>query len=108
LIDDVLADSGSGHNVVSTVFVECASMYRAAGDEAMRPVGETEFVNGVAAMSAGGGYGDTRLCAGIVGFADLLLGSRVGAVLDAHLAASLRFRGIRHSASWDASVVHRK
>ncbi|MFM8354918.1 MAG: amidohydrolase family protein [Gammaproteobacteria bacterium] len=102
LLDELLADTGSGHNVVSTVFVECASMYRAEGPEALRPVGETEFVNGVAAMTASGGYGPIRACAGIVSFADLLLGSDVGAVLDAHQQASPRFRGIRHAASWDA------
>src|SRR5262245_60328793 len=61
LIDELLADSGSGHKVVATVFVECMSMYRAEGVEAMRPVGETEFVNGVAAMSASGRYGPTRV-----------------------------------------------
>jgi len=103
LIDELLADTGSGHNVVSTVFVECMSMYRADGPEAMRPVGETEFVNGVAAMSRSGRYGPTRVAAGIVSFADLTLGERVGPVLDAHIAASPRFRGIRHAAGWDAS-----
>jgi hypothetical protein len=50
LLDELLADTGSGHNVTATVFVECLSMYRADGPEAMRPVGETEFVNGVAEM----------------------------------------------------------
>jgi predicted TIM-barrel fold metal-dependent hydrolase len=103
LLDELLADSGSGHRVVATVFVECMSMYRADGPEAMRPVGETEFVNGVAAMSRSGGYGSTRVAAGIVSFADLTLGDGVGAVLDAHIAASPRFRGIRHAAGWDAS-----
>jgi predicted TIM-barrel fold metal-dependent hydrolase len=103
LLDDLLADTGSGHNVVATVFVECLSMYRADGPPEMRPVGETEFVNGIAAMSASGGHGPTRVAAGIVGFADLTLGDRVGAVLDAHMAASPRFRGIRHAAGWDAS-----
>jgi predicted TIM-barrel fold metal-dependent hydrolase len=103
LLDELLADTGSGHHIVATVFVECVSMYRADGPEAMRPVGETEFVNGVAAMSASGGYGPTRVGAGIVAFADLTLGDRVGAVLDAHLEASPRFRGIRHSTAWDKS-----
>ncbi len=103
LLDELMLDTGSGHNVVSTVFVECASMYRAAGPVAMQPVGETEFVNGVAAMSASGIYGDMRACAGIVSFADLTLGAAVGEVLDAHMAASPRFRGIRHASSWDAS-----
>ncbi|MEJ2089538.1 MAG: amidohydrolase family protein [Gammaproteobacteria bacterium] len=103
LLDELLADTGSGHNVVSTVFVECASMYRAGGPEAMRPVGETEFVNGVAAMSASGGYGNTRACLGIVSFADLTLGAAVGEVLDNHMAVTPRFKGIRHAAGWDAS-----
>jgi predicted TIM-barrel fold metal-dependent hydrolase len=103
LLDELLADTGSGHNVVATVFVECMSMYRAAGPEPLRPVGETEFVNGVAAMSASGRYGATRVAAGIVSFADLRQGERVGEVLDAHMAASPRFRGIRHAAGWDAS-----
>ena len=103
LLDELLADLNTGHNVVSTVFMECGSMYRAAGEAALQPVGETEFVNGIAAMSASGGYGDCRACAAIVGYADLNLGAAVGDVLDAHAAASSRFRGIRHAAGWDAS-----
>jgi predicted TIM-barrel fold metal-dependent hydrolase len=108
LLPDLLRDTQSGHRIVSTVFVECAAMYRADGPEALRPVGETEFVNGVAAMSASGGYGEMRACAGIVGFADLNLGRAVGPVLDAHLAASPRFRGIRHAAGWDPSDAVRR
>lgn len=103
LLPELLADTGSGHNVVSTVFVECAAMYRAAGPEAMRPVGETDFVNGVAAMAASGGFGPTQAALGIVGFADLTLGSAVGEVLDAHMSVTSRFKGIRHAAGWDAS-----
>ena len=103
LLPDLLADMNSGHNVVATVFIECGSMYRADGPSAMKPVGETEFVNGVAAMSASGGYGPGRACAGIVGHADLMLGAAVAKVLDAHLiAGGGRFRGIRHSVSYDA------
>ena len=77
LIDEVLADVGSGHNVVSTVFVECGAMYRADGPEELRPVGETEFVNGIAAMSASGLYGPCRIAAGIVGYAPLQHGAAV-------------------------------
>ena len=102
LLDELLADTGSGHNVVSTVFMECMSMYRADGPEALRPVGETEFVNGIAAMSASGGYGAGRMCASIVGFVDLTR-PEAGDALDAHMAASSRFRGIRHASGWDAS-----
>jgi predicted TIM-barrel fold metal-dependent hydrolase len=83
--------------------MECGAMYRAAGPEAFSPVGETEFVNGIAAMSASGLYGETRACASIIGFADLSMGTVVGDVLDAHMAASGRFRGIRHATGWDAS-----
>ncbi len=104
LLDDLLADTGSGHNVVSTVYIECRAMYRADGPKAMRPVGETEFANGAAAMSASGSYGPTRVAAGIVGHADLTLGDAVEPVLEAHLAAGGgRFRGIRYSVSWVAS-----
>jgi L-fuconolactonase len=104
LLDEILDDTGSGHRVIATVFVECMSMYRADGDAAMKPVGETEFVNGIAAQSASGGYGDTRIAAGIVSFADLSLGAAVEPVLRAHLgAAPARFRGIRHAGGFDAS-----
>ena len=105
MLPDLLADIGGGHNVAATVFVECRSMYRAAGPVPLRPVGETEFVNGIAAQSASGGFGAARVCAGIVGFADLTLGAAVDDVLEAHLSrAPDRFRGIRHAAGWDASA----
>ncbi len=98
LLDELLIDLNSGHRIVATVFLQCGAMHRATGPEALRPVGETEFVNGVAAMSASGGYGPTQVCAGIVGHADLRLGERVDAVLEAHLrAGGGRFRGIRQS-----------
>ncbi|HET9159615.1 MAG TPA: amidohydrolase family protein, partial [Caulobacteraceae bacterium] len=102
LLDELLEDTGSGHNIRATVFIECRSMYRADGPVELRPVGETEFVNGVAAMSASGLYGEMRACAGIVGHADMMLGESVQPVLEAHIAAgSGRFRGIRHSVSHD-------
>jgi L-fuconolactonase len=103
LLDELLADTGSGHNVRATVFLECHAMYRADGPEALKCVGETEFVNGVAAMSASGIYGETRACAGIVGNADLRLGDAIEDVLRAHIhVAGGRFRGIRNSTSHDA------
>jgi len=106
LIEQLLADTGSGHSITRTVFIECGSMYRAEGPVEMKPVGETEFVNGTAAMSASGQYGPTRLCRGIVGHADLRLGDAVARVLEAQIAAGDgRFRGIRHSVTWDASDV---
>ncbi|MSP42125.1 MAG: amidohydrolase [Alphaproteobacteria bacterium] len=101
-LDELCVDTNSGHNVVATVFVDCASMYRSSGPEHLRPVGETEFVNGVGAQSGSGQYGPMRACAAIVGHADLSLGSAVGEVLDAHKAAApARFKGIRHITAWD-------
>jgi len=103
LLDELMADTGSGHKVTATVFVECGAFYKADGPVEMRVVGETEFVNGVAAMSASGLYGDTRACAGIVSRADLTLGDAVTPVLEAHArAGGGRFRGIRNSASFEA------
>ena len=101
--DGLLADTSSGHNVVATVFMECGAFYRAGASEALKSVGEVEFVGGVAAQSASGLYGPLRACAGIVGHADLLRGDAVVETLDALIAAGNgRFRGIRHSAAWDA------
>ncbi len=102
LFEDYLRDIGTGHRIVATVFVQCRAMYRCDGPVEMRPVGETEFANGVAAMSASGIYGDARVCAAIVGFADLRLGAGVEAVLDAQLrAGNGRLRGIRQISAWD-------
>ena len=103
LFHDLLADMKSGHNVRATVFLQCGAMYNIDAPPHLRPVGETEFVNGVAAMSASGIYGEVRACAGIVGHVDLTLGaSLVTEVLEAHVkAGGGRFRGIRHSCSYD-------
>lgn len=103
LLDELLADTrAAGHNVVATVFLQCGAFYRADAPAALKPVGEVEFVNGVAAQSASGLYGPFRACAGIVGHADLTLGAAAGEVLDAELAAGNgRFRGIRHIGAHD-------
>jgi hypothetical protein len=90
LLDDLLADTNSGHNIVATVFVQARSMHRESGPVEMRPVGETEFVNGVAAMSASGIYGKTKVCADC-GHADLTLGGRVEPVLALVRAGGDRF-----------------
>ena len=104
LLDDFLEDLSGGHNVVSTVFVECGAMFRADGPEELRPIGETEFANGIAAMSASGLYGPTRIAAGIVGTAYLDRGDEVAEVLDRQIAAGGgRFRGIREGAAWHES-----
>jgi predicted TIM-barrel fold metal-dependent hydrolase len=102
LLHELAADMQSGHNVRSTVFIEARAMYRVDGPEEMRPVGEVEFVQGLAAASASGLYGPGRAAASIIGHANLLLGDGVAPVLEALKAASPnRFRGIRHSVTWD-------
>ena len=113
LLPDLLADTGSGHNITATVYLEWLSIYRKAGPVELRPVGEVEFANGVAAMAASGTYGKTRVCAGIVGFADLALGAPVERVLEAMLeAGGGRFRGIRFitashpdQAAWGSAII---
>ncbi|HET7879818.1 MAG TPA: amidohydrolase family protein [Acetobacteraceae bacterium] len=103
LLHELFADLRQGHNVVATVFLQCHAMYRASGPEEMRPIGETEFVAGIAAMSASGSYGPARIADGIVGYADLTLGDHVEPVLEAQVrAGGGRFRGVRHSGNWDA------
>lgn len=102
LLHEFLADTNTGHNIEATVFIECESMFRADGPEALRAVGEVEFVAGIAAMCESGGYGPIRAGAGIVGLTDLRRGAAVEPVLEAmQTAGGGRFRGIRHGAGWD-------
>ena len=77
LLDELLADVNSGHNIVKTVFIQCASGYRTSGPEEMRPIGESEFVRAIAEESDRRGT-KAKICAGIVSFADLRL-TRCGA-----------------------------
>jgi L-fuconolactonase len=104
LLDDLLSDLNSGHDIVSTVAIECGYGYRKDGPERMKPIGETEFLESIAQRAASDAAIKTRIAAGIVGFADLALDDAVAPVLEAHLTASpKRFRGIRHSTTWDGS-----
>ncbi len=106
LIHELGDDVNTGHNIVASVYVEIGSrsMYRAEGPQAEQPIGEVEFANGVAAMSASGRYGKARHCAAIVGYADLMLGEQVGPVLDRLIeAGNGRLRGVRPSIKWDVA-----
>jgi len=101
MINELLADINTGHNIVATVAVEARAIYRNSGNPDFAPLGEVEFINGIAAMSASGEFGHTQVAAGIVGHANLLIGEKVQAVLDAQIsAASSRFKGIRMSSIW--------
>jgi L-fuconolactonase len=100
LLPEFAHDLASGHDVVATVFVECHSQYFPEGPEHLRPVGETVFAAQVADQAAGEG-GGRRICAGIVGHVDLMLGDGAKAVLEAHVEAGRgSFRGIRQIAVW--------
>lgn len=108
LLPDYLADLDTGHDVRASVFVQARAMLRADGPPEYQAVGETEFANGVAAISASGHFGASRVCAGIVGFADLMLGDGVREVLERQIqagggvtSAGGRLCGIRQTLCWD-------
>ena len=102
-LDDLLSDLSGGHNVVSTVFIECQAMYRKDGPEEMKTLGQTEFVQGIVAQNASGRYGNIDVAAGIVAFANLAIGSEVERVLEAHQAVTPNLRGVRHITAFDGS-----
>ena len=105
LLDNFLADLACGHNIRATIYAEAHAMHRMDGPEAMRPLGEVEFANGVAAMAASGDFGPVQINAAILGHANLALGKDVEPVLSAMVSASPdRFRGIRHFTARDAQV----
>lgn len=101
LAADHLDNVTGSHNITKTVFVETAACYDMALPEHMQPVGETAFAASQAdAIDAVGG----PPLAGIVAFADLMLGDAIEEVLDAHDAASSgRLRGTRHATGIDPS-----
>ncbi len=101
LVENLWQDTGSGHNIVKTVFIECHAEYRKEGDELLKPLGETEFVTQQAELSAQGGDGKAEIAA-IVGHTDLTRGSAAQSILEAHIELGKgRFRGIRHAGARD-------
>jgi L-fuconolactonase len=104
LLPELLDDIGGGHKIISTVFLECRAMYRKYGPREMAALGEVEFVTGIAAMSASGGYGPCRVAEGIVGGGDLTVGASVRELLESEVrAAGGRLRGLRHGVAWDGN-----
>jgi len=102
LAPDYLADARSGHDIRASVYMQAQTRYRSQGPDALKPVGETEYVAAVADASAAG---RPEVAKAIVGHADLRLGASVRDVLEAHLQAGRgRFRGIRHLTTWDADA----
>ena len=104
LLDELLADTGSGHNVVATVFVECMSMYRADGpvetaagrrDRVRERRRRHERQRRLRAHTGRRRYRELRR--------PRRWASRVGARAGrASAPPAARFRGIRHAAGWDA------
>jgi hypothetical protein len=106
MFPELLADLGSGHNIVATMYEQAREMYRADGPEELKSLGETEFITGVAAMSASGKYGPTKCIAGITGFVDLRLGSRAKGIIERHISVSDgRLRAIRNGSTWSEDPV---
>ena len=102
VLEDLWADTESGHNIVKTVFIDCRASYRESGPDHLKPVGETEFVVGLAEASAADP--DKATIAAIVSHADMTLGAEAAEVLEAHEAAGAGlFRGIRHAGPFDDS-----
>jgi predicted TIM-barrel fold metal-dependent hydrolase len=100
LIENLSEDTNSGHNIVGTIFMECAQGYYSGGEEKYKPVGETEFVINLIKDSEK--LSKSTNIIGIIGFADLMLGHEVKDVLNTHLSKGEGlFRGIRHAAGWD-------
>lgn len=105
LLPELLADTGSGHDIRATVFIQCGAQYDMAEPPERRPLGETRFMAAVAEAAEGSA---TRACAGIVGLVDLTLGDRVEPLLEEHVvAAGGRLRGVRNRTAWDASPLIR-
>ncbi|MDA1076565.1 MAG: amidohydrolase family protein [Proteobacteria bacterium] len=99
-LQDLHKDTGCGHNIKQTVFLECHAQYHREGPEHLRCIGETEFVAQAAQQSSGSGQAEI---AAIIGNADMALGDAVEEVLLAHeLAGAGRFRGVRYSTAQDA------
>ena len=97
MVDDYLADAQGGHNVLAAVYCETQTFARTSGPDHMKPLGEVEFANGVAAMTSTGRYGKCVVGAGIIGHANLTFGAKIGELLDRCLeTAPDRYRGIRH------------
>lgn len=108
LFHDLLEDVTAGHNIISTVYIQCRSMHRGSGPVELEPVGEVEFAAGAAAMAESGHYGNCHICEGIVGTADLMLGDMLRPVLEAMKAGGNgRLRGIRQPVanSGDPGVI---
>jgi predicted TIM-barrel fold metal-dependent hydrolase len=101
LLNEYCADLSGGHNVRASVAVECKAMFKKNAAPHLAPLGELEFLNGIAAMSASGNFGECLVAHGIVARVDLTHHHTVSSVLDLYQhCAPERFKGIRISSIW--------
>lgn len=104
LLPEFRGDTGSGHNVVKSVFMECRAFWLREGPDHLRPSGETRYIAELARQSESGPGGNAPRIAGIVAHADLRLTNTpmLGELLDLHEEICQgRLRGIRQSAAVD-------
>lgn len=98
-LDELNADTSSGHNVVQTVYVECRSYYDRAAPDHLQSVGETAHVADLATTIPR----DRAQIAGIIAHADLRRND-LDDILDLHVEAGRgRLVGVRHSGARDSN-----
>lgn len=103
-LEEFQRDISGGHRIVQTVFIESRKMLKTGVPGEMQPVGETEYICDLLTLNAGRSSPNSKIAAGIVGFADLTLGAAVAPVLEAHIVLGReRFKGIRYPTTWDTS-----
>jgi L-fuconolactonase len=105
-LNQLWSDTGCGHNVVQTVYIECRSAYYSGVTEFLKPIGETAYVAGMSKIAA---QQPTKAqIAGIVAYADLR-NPDLADVLDAHAAiGGDLFKGIRHAGACDPEPEYLK
>ena len=101
LLEDLRRDTGAGHGVRKTMFMECSAEYDKDAPEHLRSVGETRFVAQVARQSREGASTGLPPIAGLVAHSDLRLPEdQLREALATHVEAGEGlFRGIRHALS---------
>tara|TARA_B100001093_G_scaffold316138_1_gene301623 strand:- start:4091 stop:5098 length:1008 start_codon:yes stop_codon:yes gene_type:complete len=94
-------DTGTGHNVVGTMFVECGVSYLDTGPDRFKPIGESRFARKNAEKSEiEAGPGKPPIL-GIVAYADLMQGKAAKDILLAQKeAAGEYFSGIRYATAF--------
>ena len=105
LLDELWADTGAGHKVTKTLFMECRAFYRREGPEHLMALGETEAITDIAKRSQENTEDHAQIV-GIVAHADLTLAGtekdKLIELLDGHSSiAGPLFKGIRHAGARD-------